>query len=395
MDDSPYPLESLRSSVSILREWTYLNTGTVGVMAEPVLEKHLTNVAAYERGGHTAQASAVEGYERSRTVLAGLLGADPADITFNRNATDGINLVAAAFPLSAGDEVITSTEEHPAMILPWLAACERNGARLRYVDVSPDPDVLTTNIRACLTSSTRMVAISHVSCETGVRLPVEIIRGVVGNDVAILVDASQSVGQFEVAVPALNADFVIGNGHKWLAGPKGTGFAWIRPGSIHLAPPVYFHSETLDPGWSREYYQQDPAPGVVLSESAERYEFGTRAWHLYGALADAIEFQQSIGWQVIWQHVACVTNYAKSQLGEIPGVTVITPESWEQSSGIVSFTIEGINGVDASSRLWNDHKIAQRRVEAPSAVRVSATYFSSHADIDVLCEAVDSLARHG
>src|SRR5690606_38721884 len=126
-----------------------------------------------------------------------------------------------------------------------------------------------------------------------------------------------------------------------------------------------------------------------------QYEFGTRAWHLYGALADAIEYQQRIGWDAIWQHVAHVSDYAKAQLAEIPGVRVITPDTWEASSGIVSFTIDGMSGVDASGRLWKEHRIAQRRVEAPSAVRVSATYFTSHEDIDALCEAVDSLAGNG
>lgn len=363
-------------------------------MAEPVLDAHLRNLAVYERGGHTAQEEAVKGYERSRDVLASLIKADPSDIGFNRNASDGINTVAAAFPLRAGDEVITSSEEHPAMIIPWLAACERAGARLRYIDVSPDAEVLTTMLQECVSDSTRVIAISHVSCETGVRLPVEVIRDVAGSDVAILIDASQSVGQFQVDVWALNADFVIGNGHKWLAGPKGTGFIWIKPGSIQLAPPVYFHGETVDPPWSRSHYQIEPPPSIVPSDRADRYEFGTRAWHLYGALANAIEYQQSIGWGAIWEHVERVSSYAKAQLAEIPGVAIITPERWEESSGIVSFTIDGYGGVDASSILWNDHRIAQRRVESPSAVRVSATYFTSSDDIDRLCDAVESLARN-
>lgn len=390
-----YPLETLRANLPILEQWTYLNTGTVGVMAEPVLESHLAHVTAYERGGHTAQADAVAAYEHSRKVLAELLSVSPDDIAFNRNASDGINMVAAAFPLRPGDEVITSVEEHPAMILPWLAACERNGARLRYVDVSPHPDTFAEYLRAVLTKHTRIVAISQVSCETGTRLPVQTIRDIVGPDVAILIDASQSVGQFEVRIPDLNADFVIGNGHKWLAGPKGTGFAWFRPESLHLAPPVHFHSETVDPHWSRQHYQADPAPGIKISDRATRFEFGTRAWHLYGALADAIEYQQELGWQAVEGHMTKMSGIMKETLAEIPGVTVLSPDAWEDSSGLVTFSIAGIKGEDASQRLWNDHAIAQRRVESPSAVRVSASYFTSTDDIEKLAAAVDSLARNG
>ena len=390
-----YPLDSLRLAIPLLKDWTYLNTGTVGVMAEPVLASHLENLAAYERGGHTAQARAVEGYEQSRHALAALLNVDAGQLGFNRNATDGINTVAAAFPLDTGDEVITSSEEHPAMIIPWLAACQRAGASLRYIDVSANVEEFELNLRDSITDKTRVIAISHVSCETGARMPVHLIRAIAGPDVAILIDASQSVGQFPVNIPSLNADFVIGNGHKWLAGPKGTGFIWLRPESIHLAPPVYFHSETVDPRWSREYYQQIPAPAISLSTQADRYEFGTRAWHLYGALADAIIYLENIGWDAIQTHVQSVSGYMKEQLGEIPGVRVLSPEAWDDSSGLVTFSIAGLQGVDASARLWNEHFIAQRRVEAPSAVRVSATYFTSPEDVDALARAVDSLARHG
>ncbi len=392
---SPYPLDSLRSSIQLLSDWTYLNTGTVGVMAEPVLTAMLGYMSAYERGGHTAQAAAIDSYENARNVLAELLGVDPGDLAFNRNASDGINLIAAGFPLQPGDQVITSSEEHPAMIVPWLAACEKAGATLRYVDVSHEPDRLKELISDALTDQARLVAISHVSCETGTRIPVEVIREAVGDGVSILVDASQSVGQFPVNIPDLNADFVIGNGHKWLAGPKGTGFAWLRPESIDLVRPVYFHGETVNPGWSRDYYQQTPPPPIEACAGAARYEFGTRSWHLYGALADAILYQQEIGWNAIHEHVKHMSDQMKAQLAEIPGVRVITPERWEDSSGIVSFTVEGLAGTEVSSRLWNDYRIAQRRVERPSATRVSATYFTSPADIEALANAVDSLARDG
>ncbi len=390
-----YNLDGVRAELPLLKEWTYLNTGTVGIMAEPVLQAHLRYLSHYERGGHTAQSAAIDAYDRSKRTLAQLLGVNAADIAFNRNATDGINTVAAGFPLRPSDEVITSTEEHPAMIIPWLAACDRNGARLRYMDVSADPDQFVSNLRKQLTRHTRIIAISQVSCETGVRLPVNLIRSVVGPEVAILVDASQSVGQFEVKIPELNADFVIGNGHKWLAGPKGTGFVWLKPESIHLAPPVYFHSETVDPRWSRDYYQAEPSPAIKISDKAVRFEFGTRSWHLFGALADAIDYQAGLGWSAIESHMCAMSNHAKETLAEIPGVRVLSPEKWEDSSGLVTFSIEGFMGEVASQRLWEEHRIAQRRVESPSSVRVACAYFTSRDDVQRLVEAVDSLARNG
>ncbi|HAX25279.1 MAG TPA: aminotransferase class V-fold PLP-dependent enzyme [Thermomicrobiales bacterium] len=388
-----YDLAATRSALPILDDWTYLNTGTVGIMAEPVLARHLAYIVDHERGGHATQARAVEGYERARRTLASFLSVEPSDVALNRNATDGINWIAARFPLVAGDEVITSTEEHPAMIYPWLAACERAEARLRFTQLSSDPDALLANIHAVLSNRTRVVAISHVSCETGTRVPVERIRDLVGPDVVILIDASQSVGQFPIDIPALHADFVIGNGHKWLAGPKGSGFAWFDPEKIDLVPPAYFGDGAVEPQWTRSYYQTDPPPTLRFAGDASRFEYGTRAWHTYEALADAIEYQATLGWDAIFSHVNTMSSRMKEALNETPGIDVITPVEWHDSSGIVTFTIAGMSGIDISQELWDRDRIAQRRVEEPSAVRVSCTYFTDDSDITRLVEAVGRIAR--
>lgn len=388
-----HDLELARRNLPVLDEWTYLNTGTVGVMAEPVLRKHLDYVADHERFGHATQSRAIEGYERARQTLAALVGARPADVALNRNATDGINWVAATFPLTAGDEVVTSTEEHPAMIYPWLAACEHSGARLRYIDLQTDPEALRTTLEAAVNPSTRVVALSQVSCETGKRAPVEVIRDIVGDDVAILVDASQSVGQFPVNIPALRANFVIGNGHKWLAGPKGTGFAWFDPETIDQAPPAYVGDGAVEPRWTRSHYQADPSPSLRYGGNATRFEYGTRAWHMYEALAEAISYQAGFGWDAIFGHVDRMSSMMKSMLEEIPGVDVVTPAKWQESSGIVTFTVAGLAGEDVSRTLWHSDRITQRRVEVPSAVRASCTYFTSEDDVIRLGQAVDRIAR--
>jgi selenocysteine lyase/cysteine desulfurase len=210
-----------------------------------------------------------------------------------------------------------------------------------------------------------------------------------------LVDGAQSVGQFAVNIPALKADFVIGNGHKWLCGPKGTGFAWFNPDSLPLAPPVYFASDAVDPHWSRDFYQLDPAPELKLAQSARRFEYGTRAWHLHGGLADAIEYQAALGWDAIEAHMAEMSSKMKHALAEIGGVTIHTPERWDDSSGLVTFSLQGYEGVLLSRKLWDEHRIVQRRVERPSAVRVSAAYFASDDDIGRLVDAVRSLALAG
>jgi len=390
--ESGYDIERLRKQLPILAECLYFNTGTVGIMAEPVLERHLDNIADHERGGHASQRRAIEGYEQARSAIADLVGAERKSVALNRNATDGINWIAGGFPLQPGDEVITSDQEHPAMIYPLLAACQRAGATLRFVRLTHDVDQLDSYLTEAVNARTRLISFSHVSCETGTRVPVEQIRRIVGSDVRILVDASQSVGQFDVKVGGLNADFVIGNGHKWLAGPKGSGFAWFADDALELVPPAYFGDGAVTPQWSRSHYQANPLPRLAYACDASRFEFGTRAWHTYGALSDAIDYLRGIGWQSIFDHVGRITTFMKATLNEIPGVDVMTPERWEDSSGLVTFTIAGLNGLSVSERLWSEG-IAQRSVEVPSAVRVSCTYFTNEEDVTRLSQVVDRIAR--
>jgi selenocysteine lyase/cysteine desulfurase len=110
-------------------------------------------------------------------------------------------------------------------------------------------------------------------------------------------------------------------------------------------------------------------------------------------LADAIDYQALLGWSAIFEHVRRMSDRAKEQLAEIPGVTVLTPPAWQQSSGLVTFSIADLEGTDVSRQLWDKHRIVQRRVEQPSAVRVSCAYFTSPHDLDRLADAVDQIAR--
>ncbi len=385
-----YDLAAVRRELPVLQEWTYLGTGTQGIMAEPVLQRHLERIAAFERGG-TAMPGRVEAeanYQACRESVARLIGAEANDVALLRNASDGINIVTAAIDLQPGDEIITSTAEGLELIIPLVGLCARTGAALRYIELTPDPAEFAARLEALLSDRTRLIILSQVSCEWGTRVPVEIMRELAGPEVLIVVDGAQSVGQFAVDVTALNADVFISNGHKWLCGPKGTGFSWFSTDVYDKLPPVMFGYESADPVWERHYYQQEPAPAFGFRRAAERYEFGTRSWHLFGGLADAIDYQAELGWQAIFDHSRTMSDYAKASLGELPGVDIVTPLGWEDASGFVTFTVEGYEGHELRDRLRDEFQITQRSTEIPSAVRVGCAYFTAREDIDALVAAL-------
>ena len=112
-------LSEVRAALPILEETAYFNTGTIGVMARPVLDVYLDSIERFQSRGWVMWQDMIEATERGRARLAAQIGAIPAEITLTRNATDGANHVAAGIEWRAGDEVIISDQEHPALLFPW------------------------------------------------------------------------------------------------------------------------------------------------------------------------------------------------------------------------------------------------------------------------------------
>ena len=140
---------------------------------------------------------------------------------------DGVAWVVGALDLGPDDEVVTSDAEGVEVLAALTGIRERTGAAVRFVPLSADAHRLDTNLRSVTTPRTRLILLSHVSCETGVRGPLEVVRDAIGPHPYFVADAAQSVGVVPVKVNELRADAVIGAGHKFLCGPRGTGFTWF------------------------------------------------------------------------------------------------------------------------------------------------------------------------
>jgi selenocysteine lyase/cysteine desulfurase len=397
MNPAPaYDIEAVRRNLPLLAEWTYLATGTLGLTAEPVLSTHLDQIAAMARGGATANTAGADAAEQCRIAMARLLGAEPSEIALARNASDGIAWVVGALDLGPDDEVVTSDAEGVEVLAALSGLRERTGAAVRFVPLSGDPDRLAADLRGMTTPRTELVLLSHVSCETGVRAPLEVVRSAIGPQPYFVADAAQSAGVIPVQVGELRADAVIGAGHKFLCGPKGTGFAWFSPATIDRVRPLGVDVEAVDPdSRDRAYYQREPMPVArYRPEASLRFEFGTFARHAYAGLTAAIAYQESLGWQAIEQHIRSVTDYAKERLASLPGVCVATPRPWAESAGFVTFLIADTDGRDVAQWLRSEKQVHLRAAYIPDerryGIRASCAYFTNTADIDCLIEALKS-----
>jgi selenocysteine lyase/cysteine desulfurase len=375
--DRELDIGRIREQLPALAEVVYLNSGTAGIAAKPVLDRLLEELTLFEQHGEVVYQTMQERMEAARTRVAAYLGASADELAFTRNATDGVNLVVWGLPWSADDEVILSNEEHPAMNLPWYHLQGSGGPRVRVFRVEADPEATLRNVEALITPRTRLIASSHVSCQSGIRVPArELCALAAEHGCWSLLDGAQAVGQFPVDLANLGCDFYVGNGHKWLHGPKGTGFLYVKRSRLDTLRPTHIGAGAVE--------RPIDLADMRLVSSARRYEYGTRSYGTYAALTAALDWLEGLGWERIERRMEHLSGYLKDRLTAIPEVTIVSPRPWELSSALVTFSVRRVESAEIQKYLWETGKIRSRIFPERPILRISTAYFNTEEELDLL-----------
>ncbi|MCS6881460.1 MAG: aminotransferase class V-fold PLP-dependent enzyme [Oscillochloridaceae bacterium] len=372
----------VRADFPALADLTYLNLGTHGLMPEPALRRYLTAVARYEREGYFAHYDLLATRERVRARLAALIGASPATLALTGNASDGVNLVAAGIAWRPDDEVVISDQEHPAVENPFAYLAFRGRLRLRRFSLAMDPQTTLDNLAAALTPRTRLLAVSVVSSQTGARLPpVEAVALAHAHGVEVLLDAAQALGQLPLDVTALQCDYLVSNGHKWLLGPKGVGLLYVRPDRLEGLTPAHVGAGSL----------REDAPVPTLQPTAARFEFGTRALPLWEGMDATLDWWEERDAAALQAHMAALAAELKSRVAAHPRLRLLSPGPWEHSSALVSFQVaDRLDAVELLRALWAQ-RVLVRAVPERNALRVSTGPFNDSGDLDRLFAALERI----
>ncbi len=346
-------LQELRDLIPALKQSSYFQVGGIAPSPQPVIDTMLRWLNYQNQGpadpGISAEISALE--PRLVDKLAAFIRADPAEIMLNTNCTIGINVVAWGFNWQPGDVVVLSDHEHPGNLLTWYNLVGRYGIQIRWLKIQNDEGKLLQDLTALLSAHPpRVVSLSHVSRRTGIRLPARRISDLVHHHGALLLlDGAQSFGAIPLDMREIDADFYTFSGHNWSLGPKGTGGFYVKSSRL----------EFLQPSWIGSHSQKsfDAAGNYELLDSARRFEFGTHDIATIAGWEKAIDMLSAVGWSQIFETVADLTSLAKRSLSQIPGLTILTPEPYSQSSGIVTFQIAGLTSAEICKHLYEQHKI--------------------------------------
>ena len=320
--------------------------------------------------------------EASREAVARHIGADPDEIALTRNTSEGNNTVASGVDLSPGDEVLLWDQNHPTNSTSWDERAARDGFEVRRISTPPLPDspgVLIDAFRSALTGRTKVLAFSHVSNATGVRVPAAELCAIARSQgVLTLVDGAQSCGALKIDVHEIGCDFYTASTHKWLMGPKEAGVLYVRADAIER-----LRAADVGVGWSR-----------ALEGGARKYEsLGQRDDGCVAAIATTIEFHERIGAEAIEARILEITGALKAGLRErIPTVEFHTPMRDEMSSGVMVFRVPGVDSGAAYQALYEEHKVAAAgRGGEFEGIRLSPHVYNTLADVEYALDAITAV----
>jgi selenocysteine lyase/cysteine desulfurase len=383
-------LARIRAGIPALANTIYLNTGTFGPMPTVVADEIRRVYGEIERQGTFSPAifwqMELEGFEALRQQVAALLHVDPAEVALTRNVTDGINIVLHGLDWQPGDQVILTDQEHPSGTVPWLALAERTGVELRWLALTNDADEIAARFQSLLTPRTRLAQLSHVSCLTGLRLPIEQLSRLARQaGVLTLMDGAHAEGQFAVDVAALDCDFYAACGHKWLLGPQGVGMLYVRREHVERLRPIWL-------GWDVAQPFDRATRSYQLQDTAARFEQSTRAWPLYLAFGKAIELIEGVGLATIEARVQGLRRDFISQLRTVPGVTVLSPLDPALGTGLVTVRVAGWPYDGLQQRLWEQQRIITNVIREYNALRFSLAFFTSEEEMALALQAIADAA---
>ena len=374
---------------------TFLDSAASAQKPAQVIERmrrmYLEEYANVHRGSYYLSEQITVAYEEARSQIHEFLNTkSDKEVVFVRNATEGINLVAASWGrkfLQAGDEVLISQAEHHANLVPWQALRDEKGINLKIFKVSDRGEYLEEEFLNLLSEKTKLVAVTGMSNVLGTVFPIKKMAEQAHKVGALLlVDACQYTVHQKVDVQDLDCDFLVFSGHKTY-GPSGIGVLYGKYNVLDSMPPYQYGGDMVD----TVSYEK-----TTFNEPPFRFEAGTPAIMQAIGLGEAVKYMMSLGMEDIFKHEQELTTYTTNALNEIKGLKIIGQA--KDKGGVFSFNVEGMHPQDLAFILDKEgvavrtgHHCAQpivNRMGYESLARASLGLYSTKEDIDTLVAAI-------
>ncbi len=371
----------------------FLDSAGSSLPPSPVLVEmigHLRREA--EIGGYRAAAERADDLADVKGSLAQLLGAQPADLALVESASRAWADFFYSVPLASGDRILITEVEYASNAIAAFQRARSSGASVEVVPSTPIGEIDLDALHRMLDERVRLVSLVHAPTNGGLINPVrEVVDLAHGVGALVLLDACQSVGQVPVDVRELGVDALSATGRKWLRGPRGTGFLYLRPELARSMEPAALDLHGAQ--WAEE-------TGYRLAPDASRFEFWECSVAGRLGLGAAIRYLLDLGIDEVASAVSARAEFARTELAALPGVTV--RDLGGHRSGIVSFTVEGVDPNSAREVLADSDVtvtvsgrgstwVDMTRRGLDGVLRASPHYFNTFEDLERLVAAVAEL----
>ena len=398
-----YDVDAIRADFPILsreingKPLIYLDNGASAqkpkVVIDAINTSYINEYSNVHRGLHYLSNLATERYEEVRPKVARFLNArSENDIIFNSGTTEGINMVAYSWAgprLEAGDEIILSVMEHHANIVPWHFLRERQGIKLKWVDVDNNGALDPQAVIDSISSDTKLIAITHMSNVLGTKVDIKSICAHAHDlGVPVLVDGSQSAVHMPVDVQDLDADFFAITGHK-LYGPSGSGAIYVKPERMSEMRPFLGGGDMI---------KEVTKDNVIYNDPPMKFEAGTPGIVSTIGFGVALDYMMELGMDAIVNHENGLRDYASERLNNLQWLQL--QGTTADKGAIFSFTLDGAGHAHDISTILDKKGVAVRagqhcvgplmeHLGLNATCRASFGLYNTKAEVDKLVEALE------
>ena len=340
-------------------------------------------------GGYELEAASQQQLENVYSSIAKLINASVEEVAIVENASTGWLLAFNGIEFRPGDEVITSEMEYVSNLLGFLNLKKTLGIDIKVIPNDAAGNFPLAALEAAISPATRLIAITYIPSTAGNVLPVAAIGAIARrHGILYLVDGCQAAGQLPIDVREIQCDFLSATGRKYLRGPRGTGFLYVR-------------KEVRDQ--LRVLFMDDHSIGKITETDfepradARRFELFEKSRALSLGLGKAIDYALELGLDRIWERIQFLAGLTRRRLAEIPGVSI--HDRGDTLCGIVTFSVAGKDVVQVKKELAEQKinvsigrasstLLYMNKKHLVSVLRASVHYYNTEEEIDLLCAAL-------
>ncbi len=390
-----FDLERARAETPGCTQVLHFNTAGAGLMPQPVLDAVIAHLEREARsGGYEAADAAHDAVEHVYDATAALIGCRRDEIAIVENATRAWDMAFYSLPLGPGDRILTAMAEYASNYIAYLQVAARTGAVVEAIPNDATGQLSVDALRRMIDERVKVIAITHVPTNGGLVNPAAAVGAVArAAGIPYLLDACQSVGQLPVDVEAIGCDMLSATGRKYLRGPRGTGFLYVRRTMLERLEPPFLdlHAAT----WTaRDRYAVRP--------DARRFENWETNYATKIGLGVAIDYALGWGIETTWARIRSLAALLRERLGALPGVVV--RDSGAEQCGIVTFTVAGhdparlvdallARGINVSFTSRAGTRLDMEARGLSAMVRASVHYYNSEAEIEQFCTTLGGLIQ--